>query len=426
MPNKLGNGIRKLGEVVVYLFIISVFCFPFLQVSPNLPQIRFEEILLLFMLPVLWVYRQTWMDHLNKHLKTYLILIGGFIVWIFVTVIVNGRYGSIRDYFEVIKYVKYAIIILFFYLLTPHLNGKIVKVIYGASLFVLLFNFLHYFDVLGFNKHILPIFTDAERAAQFGLDSAGNPTYRRILGTMGNPNNNAVIISFFSFFYLLRLKKSFKEVVLFFLFFVLLLMTESRTALIAFVSVVSLYIVLLDRSWRNIWVFVVSLGVGSQLLKLLNLSYMSALWNIKLSNNTSFTGRLTFWDILIPMVKSSPIFGHGPNKEFFNETGLHAENELLLIVWRYGGVGVLLFLLLILIPFVVSFKNRLKIEARMFLLLSSFIFLTGVTNTPLAEPRIWAVYAMVIGMMFSTLRGNEGVLHEKKITIGRSKFNPFK
>ncbi|MBU0969663.1 MAG: hypothetical protein KKC20_03405, partial [Proteobacteria bacterium] len=141
-----------------------------------------------------------------------------------------------RDYFEYYKLFKYAVIIAFGCLLLKEEAlpgwGKLVLPIFGL---LFAFNILNYLNLFNFNKWVMPFYTDSARLAGFGLDSLGRSAPKRLLGVMGNPNNNAILWSFFAV-YFLSVKKNLWVNIFLLVSVTMVMLTGSKTAAIALLA----------------------------------------------------------------------------------------------------------------------------------------------------------------------------------------------
>lgn len=117
--------------------------------------------------------------------------------WVMLTMLVNNRLLSVGDYFEIYKLVKYVLVVYCFYYATmarwqTYVVGRHLGLI-GACL--VLFNVVGLLDFRWFNVVVMPYYA-AEHHLEVTerLERGGDSV--RMLGTMGNPNNNAVLWGF--------------------------------------------------------------------------------------------------------------------------------------------------------------------------------------------------------------------------------------
>lgn len=124
---------------------------------------------------------------------------------ILVSILVNPNNKDYREYLKFISLSKIAILYMFTCWVTCQGIAKrtIVKMVIFTFLGIVLFNVLHLFNVFYFNEFITILYdTDGRDVMNFGKNSIGGPGPKRIVGTMGNPNINAILFLFyFAFFF---------------------------------------------------------------------------------------------------------------------------------------------------------------------------------------------------------------------------------
>jgi hypothetical protein len=94
------------------------------------------------------------------------------------------------------------------------------------------FNVFQYFNIFDFNTLIEPLYADSEQLGNAYFVSYTGEFTRRLLGTLGNPNNNAIVLAVFALHYAFDWKSP-KSKVLFSIAIALLLMCQSRTIILA-------------------------------------------------------------------------------------------------------------------------------------------------------------------------------------------------
>jgi O-antigen ligase len=114
----------------------------------------------------------------------------------------------------------------------------------------------------------------------------------------------------------------------------------------------------------------------------------------------SAMGRLEAWRFLGKMILEKPVFGHGPNKDFFYENRIYSENEYVLYAWRYGIVGLTGFILLFLIPLKKAWKSREKFTSALLILVVVLLTVTALTNNPFTERTILVFFALILAVFY--------------------------
>jgi O-antigen ligase len=269
----------------------------------------------------------------------------------------------------------------------------------------------------------------------FGLNSLLEPATKRMLGTLGNPNNNAILFLFFTVWYFPKKKWTVKEIVFFFLSVIAVCSCQSRTGIIAFVVVFLLNYIFTKIKWWKI--ILQSIAVMIILLlfftvnflldflldfsffkqnklteKIENRDYVLSLVDGNAFSGNSWTVRLKIWKELSVQTLEKPIIGHAPQKNYFYQKKLYAENEYVLMAWRYGFSGLIFYLLIFLIPLKDSFRfARSQLEARRMLLLIVVFLITAITNVPLSNTILSVLFFGYLGIFYSQKeRKNDEIL----------------
>ena len=336
-----------------------------------------------------------------------------FALYIFFTILINERLWSLRDYFEIYKIGKYLLIIIFTRHVFQNNFVKFDRLLKLTFVGLLILNFLHYFNVLNFNKIVEPYYATSEiHLSLFGLDTSGNSAVRRMLGTMGNPNNNAILFLFFFAYFLtksinIRLKK---EQVYIYLAFLCILLTQSRTGFISSIFVYFFWSIFTKQSIKTI-AFGILFFIGTFFIAFsfntLSLNYF-ANTSVNLTDNNSVIGRLEVWRQLITMIKQKPFFGYGPNKDYFYNNNLFAESEYVLYTWRYGFFGMILYLGWLILPLYKTISH-LNLSS-FYILMIVIIGVSAITNCPLSNPKILMLFAISIGYYYAKI--DETIKHK--------------
>ena len=181
---------NKLSILLCWLIIGSLTFIPAIKIKEQLPSIQFID----FILPIVVVTL-----YLNKHLITWRKLYTTILIfscYILFDIVLNNLSSNTNSYFEIYKVLKFLIIILFFSCL--QFNKYFNEVIYPIFYILIIFNTLHFFDFWDFNLIIEQYYNGGIHIKTFGLNSLGEPATKRLIGTLGNPNNNAILFLFFT------------------------------------------------------------------------------------------------------------------------------------------------------------------------------------------------------------------------------------
>lgn len=457
----------KLETILLIVFLFSVLLMPGFRIGSKPPLIHVSDFLLLPFAFYLVINRKIAVNR-------YLIITGIWAGFILLSVVINNRLTQIQDLFEIYKVVKFSVYFLFFFQLNRHINYSPIFNCVFYLLFV--FNVFHYFDFFEFNNYIEPLFASGTHLEMFGLNSLGEPDTKRMLGTLGNPNTNSIIFLLFSIVFLPKKGDSVLKNINFYLSVIGIFACQSRTG---FIALGLIYILYLIFTWQGIKTHLVQLAilvgcflfisnidtliprdryiyVNEEIIeksrkgietessastlptaavesgeykipkgKKITLStgdasgtkYIASLFGKKLSENSSLNSRIQTWGKLWEMVKSKPYFGHAPFKQFFYKNGIYSENEYILILWRYGFVGLGIYLMWLLYPLALSVKNFSKENLRNIIYIIVVILVTALTNNPLTESRIFMFYAILTGLFFNNY--NKLKNEEEKVASGR-------
>jgi O-antigen ligase len=382
------------------LLLFSIVFVPFIPLSDSF-YLSVEEILLVY--PVI---RLGFNPYFKFNLFTNsLLLFSGYIVF---TIFLNGHQRQLNEYFEVIKIIK--LLILFWFFVSVFKNEinqlKIVKAIHIIFILSFILNLLHFFDFFNFTRAVL-IYYDPSRidVLSFGLDSLGNPSSKRIVGTFGNPNENGFFFLLLTAFYSSRIiytniKENWINYFGFIGSSIMVLLTQSRTSvfILAFLLLVHIFF-----HWKH---FVIILGLYLFLFGIAfllfesdvnSLSYISNTHVQSVSSNTSVMGRLEVWKLLFNEWIKQPIFGYGPNKNYLYEHQIYPENEYIFFLWRYGVIGLIAYLYFLFQPIILLKKNFLQNEFAIALFL--ILAITALTNIPMFNMKFTFFIAICFGYL---------------------------
>ncbi len=411
-----GSNLPKAANFDLFLVVLtflSVLFLPSIKINSQL-YLGLDEFIVVIMGIRLLSKKFFWIDQL----VIILILMSFFIL---ASIFVNPNFSDYREYLEIHKVIKVAI----FYVFTifvfrdfKHEKG-IVYFLTFSFIVLFIFNFLHLFNVFYFNEYITILFdTDGRDVINFGKNSAGGPGPKRIVGTMGNPNINAILFLFYVSFFTFSLIEGKKDQsswhffsntirkVLFLLSILMVILCQSRTGIVALAFIYFLGVYLRGAKWLEVITeisFTVTFFLLSSFIDTIALQY---LFNTKpkLQDNNSFSVRLEIWAKLFKMWVQKPFFGYGPNKKYVYSNELHPENEYIFYLWRYGIQGVILYLSMLLVP-IFYFYKRLK-EFYFLPFIVFVILIVALMNNPLSNAKINVLFPMILGLSIAYLCKN--------------------
>lgn len=379
--------------------VISILFFPEIHLGSGLP--AFQIVDFVFPLTLILLY----MNRSSLKWNNYYFVFVLFCLYIPISSAINGRLTVLNDYFEIYKIFKFFILILFFSLIDyREFINTWAKPIFVALVGI---NMFHFYNIFGTNTFLVNYYDQGIQLEYFGLNSLKEPAVKRMIGLAGNPNVNSVIFSFFAVCFL-PLKFEKKQFLWFLAAVLMIFLCQSRTSLISFgfILIAIAIFKLSNWNWKN-WLtvllsvagmFLIAWAMATDLFKYN--AYSANLLDGSAFMTNSARGRWESWNFLGKMIIEKPIFGHGPNKEFFYKNNLYSENEYILIAWRYGAVGLSLYLFMLLYPFKVFLQEKTKSTIFNFgILIIILILVTALTNNPFTERTINLLLACSLGLM---------------------------
>jgi len=409
--------------------LFATFCIALILFPPiTLPYFTFKLQVIDFFMPLfagIIMYKKWYKNWSLLYVKNFLFLIG-IIVF---SIILNKQWTAINDWFEVYKVIKWVLVFLVFKeLYTPKINTAFIDVIF---IFLLIFNFLHYYNLFNFNQIVMPLYCgeNSIRLTYFGLNSAGLPAAKRMMGTMANPNDNAILFLIFMIFYLPKERWKTKDICFFVLCLIAFLACQSRTSLVAFLALIVVNFIVINIKWTKvatysglIVVVVLTFFYSHKIADFFHLeqlippgdvsailidemdihSYSLTLLDGTALRSFSWTKRLELWKQYLSQFLESPIIGHAPQKNYFYEQKLYFENEYILFMWRYGLLGLISLIGFYLIPVKKIFKTIRSSEISKNALLFIIIFaICGLSNVPLSNTTLSLLFFSYLGVFYS-------------------------
>lgn len=382
------------------LTLFSILFLPDITLNSKLPAIQLLDIILPFLLLgiILKIKSVIW------HKYYFFLLL--FSVYILFTMGINDRFGILRDYFEIFKIFKFIIVIIFFTLIDIRLFlQKWVKPLFVG---ICLINLTHFFDVFQINKWIENAFEVGLNIEYFGKNSLGQPAGKRMLGLMNNPNNNAILFTFFSIlFFPFKFHKT--KLIWFSIALLMTFLCQSRTSIFAvlvFMACISIFKLVkwTLKQWLVFGLIVLVCYLFAWMLCSQFFQYPiygNSMFNGAALNSHSALGRLEAWKYLWNMIVEKPFFGFGPNKDYFYTHHLYSENEYILFTWRYGFTGLIMYLLFYFIPLRKLAIQNQTANSKYLILIILLLLITAVTNNPLCERNIFILFALSLGAIYN-------------------------
>lgn len=265
--------------------------------------------------------------------------------------LVKGQPVIWRDFWELVKPILY--LLTFALVANLRISAPSMKQYYKFSLIILLlstlFGFAQYIDLAGINTVISPYYAPTQMQ--------GLLVHGRITGTTSNPNQFGALMVLATSLALsggLFLKeKSLRILSLGTLpfFGLALILTMSRTALVCAVVVTIVVIVkflkqrdLKKKFRRVLWLVLFACIGGLVILPIIPETAFFRYFELAhFTEASSYLIRIKAWKDHLNIWECSPLLGWGPGKTIIST---NVDNEWLLLLVRYGLVGLIVFLIL--------------------------------------------------------------------------------
>ncbi|MEX1000589.1 MAG: O-antigen ligase family protein [Crocinitomicaceae bacterium] len=421
----------KTINILAGIVFLTVLFLPFIKLKPGIPGFEVVDIIIVILGIVVWINRKAYQS------KRLFYIILGYAFYVLITIFVNSRFFEVRDYFEIYKLLKFLIIIGLFTLI----NGKkfIKKWIKPAFVVLVIFNMIHYYDLFYFNDLLENYYQAGKRVSEFGLDSMGHPTDKRLLGFLCNPNYNAITFMFFSIIFIPKYGERLKirELIFFSIAILMVFLCQSRTELVALAVTLVAYMVPIIRKELKKILLVLGVSAGCFVLssaiieasvfsddsepivqngdmdsevsdslenaELNQPLYLETLFDGSAIKSNSLQQRIVIWSLLWEMIKDKPVFGHGPNKEFFYDNKLYAESDYMLVLWRYGFIGLLIHLLIFSYVIYATVRKLNQPFALIAFLYTIVLIMSSLANNPFFHQTLMVLYGIVIGFYLNSM-----------------------
>lgn len=393
-------------RVCLFVAFLSAVLLPPFTLSDNLPKVELSDLL---WLPVaallLWRVFPFKSSTLIQGLRAPLLLWVGFVLVVILSITVNQRLTVLRDWFEVFKYIKFGVLVAGFAFVASTVS--FIRLILWSMAALVVFNVLHYIDFADFNALVEPWYAPNIHLEYFGLDSQGQPSTRRAIGTMANPNMNGQLFVFMTFL-LLLVRERFKHIGIDVLTFAALtgvMMSQSRTALIGLGVLIVFYFFAVKTKRMRALVMLASIGALYVLFTEFGNVYLSSLGS-KASLESAGEGRFDQWRRIWATMPGHYLFGHAPSKEYFETHGIYSESEYFLMLFRYGFVGLTLFVATLISAATSALQNS-KIKCFMVAAPVVLWMVAAITSNPLHSNKLAVVMAFTFGFVFSLVYGRQ-------------------
>ena len=400
-----GQKTIEIGFWLLVLTFVGTVLLPPVLVDASIPKIEISDITFgLLSIITLMLERDALIAVLSKYRWLFISLLGLMLI-ASVSIVFNGRITQYRDWFEPIKFFKLTALLSF---VLVYMKGReIDKIVKFTFLTVLVFNLCHYFNLFNFNDSIEVFYAPAHHLDLFGLNSIGEPSTRRMLGTLGNPNNNALLFLLFVIYFLPKRESTLNaNHVYMSIAAVFVLACQSRTGFITLIIILLAYFILHRINWKHILFYFGMIGGGYLLLQFSGNIYLGSLGDISLLDSAK-RGRFEQWNLIFNEMPGKWFLGHGVNKSFFEQNEIYAESEYMLILYRYGVAGLLGFLAVWLAFFKKSFRHLKSKGGMMIFGVLLVMSIAGITNSPFHVVKLSVLIVFLLGIGLNLTDGKK-------------------
>lgn len=340
-----------------FVFFIIVLMFrpsPTLLLGPVIGLRMMDLILLIFLLVYIFYKRSESYKIDNTTLILMIMLVSQCISMFFSIFYHEVLIEDLFEIFRPVLYVVTYIVIKKYYTFTS------LNYVYTAIFFTLLLGFIELHNFFNLENVLKYLYDHTKSRA---IDS----TSWRIVGSFYNPNYFgyylALIVNLSLIMVLFQVRTKYSLFIFSFSLY-LLFFTGSRTALIS-VGVgllITIVLYLLKHTGIKVYkkliilfcILSFTLFIAPNIIEYLNQNFKRFNDFENISHN--FYTRVAVWDYSLQWIKERPLFGNGPGKAIIESF----DNNYIIILFRYGIVGLIIFLLLLVKLYIRAFSNFFK------------------------------------------------------------------
>ena len=308
-------------------------------------------------------------------------------------------YGSyiFGNYLEAFKYFQYIPYLILFSSIEKNISISI----FYKYIYISAFLYITIFLLQIFNPFNLGYIIGASYLG--GYDSVhliGIETGYRISITGSDPNVGAVIGVFFTLFFLVLFSnyRKIKDFILFIIIFVSIFFTQSRTTLVALFLALLLFTLFskIKLVYKVLFSFLFLFTVYLS-FAFIELDYIKVGYDLLIEGeNNSVNVRLDTLQIAIDNFRKHPFFGIGPSK---NEFSTNVDSEYILIMMRYGVLGIVTFTSFIIYMLYKGFSNLSTISGLSLFLYTIATLVIMLTNNAYSGYQLMSVNILLLIML---------------------------
>ena len=318
--------------------------------------------------------------------------------------IVNYRTIQFNDFFEVVKYIIFSMLIVIVLTICQEKRYYVflLKIINIMLLVVCIFGIIQYFNPFSINELYIKYYAPT----QYETLVNDYPT-PRIIGLKSNPSVYGILVSLGVYFNLLYYKYSKRKylcIISILLCIINLMLTLTRTIQIAFICSIIVYtviFVLLKKGWKKaiLSFLLISLFIFVLLIVLPKQLTWRLIQGLNVSNATSWIGRVSKWQMYVPIIKNNFLFGIGPIKNYVNQLG-YIDSELIQNILQYGMAGIIAYITMLLSPIYLYIKNKNKYILKYYIPILIMIIINNIASTTLIQFDTAIGVYIIFGLIF--------------------------
>jgi len=235
---------------------------------------------------------------------------------------------------------------------------------------------------------------------------------RRIIGTMQNPNDNAVLILCFTAYFMSSYYYKKKILDLFFVLscVVLIILAQSRTTIIALIFMGIGFLVNFKLNRQILLGLLIFVLLIPALMYFLKIDYLMQVFTKNPLEIGELRARFPIWQYMYEVWKENVFFGKGPFAYNLTYDITHIwppkapDSEYIYVLASKGLFGFIAFLCLLIFPVITLWKRRKEsLHAMLGILLPVGFSVIALTNFTILNVRIGIIYFILIGIPISIL-----------------------
>lgn len=390
------NYIGDIDYLISVFLIFSILFLPSFKISSSL-SIRIEDLLFLFVF-LIFIFKRKML--LNKQI---LLIFTLAMVELF-SIVINKNILYVSALWEPIKILKFIVFLNVFFKAFIKYRQRFIKIFEIFFIFLIFINFIQYFNFFNFNNYIGRLYIPEVHLSVF----MERQDIKRLLGLMGNPNNNAILFSFFyALFMSLYLSlRSKKYLYISLLSFLIVILCQSRTTFLALLF--SMFFIPFfaglnhkKRHLKTVLTSLIIVGFIVIVYNILPISYLRSIKNMDIEEISSWQERIIVWNYILDNVRQQLILGTGGFKEFYYSRNIDIDSGYFWFLYNFGLISLLTYLIFLLYQIYISFKFRKLLFSYLNFSFLSIILITSITNAPFQEPRLNLIIAVTIAFFIS-------------------------